>query len=575
MWRTNFSVYLGEENDNDFLGFIVENNLFMIVDIIEFDKEKGRQLVKEIINGIINQEINSLAVFEELLSLKINQANLPLGFSLAAGYLTDSKLYLKTYNDGEVHIKRDRQLAKIISVNKSASGFIKENDLLIFSTKNFNDDLGGIEKIKKFTQSAKPHEIVETLTPELKAGQDSKAIALLINFQKDTVEEVVDNKKSIFSKIKEDFFRLNNYPENYKKKKYTLVFVVVILLVLVWSVGFSYQRRQEAMWQKKITAAKEAVQKKLKEADETAFLDLAQALSLVNEARIEADKLEKNTPKKHQGDVNKIKQLISSEESKLLKKEEKNYEEYYDLAFESKDIEGIKLYLDANLLAILDNKKGVVYSLALDKKSLDKKISSDFKSAKIIARYQNEISSFVPGEGIIKFADGKSKKVIENDKEWGEVIDIKIYNGNIYLLDKGKDQIYKYLVAEGGYSQKQSYFVSGNAIDLSDATSMAIDSAVYIGFSNYVAKYISGVRDEFKTNFPDDKLSLTKVITNKELEKVYVWDKNHEVIYVLAKNGSYEKQIKSSIISKAVDIVVFENSAYLLVGQKIYKIDLD
>ncbi len=573
MFKVNFSVYLGEESEHDFLGFIAENNLFIILDAVDFDKEKGRQFLKNLTSEAMSREMSSLISFEEFLSNIINKASLPVNFSLAAGYLIDSKLYLKTYNDAEIHIKRNSKTARILTGNKSASGFINENDLLIFSTKNFSDDLQGIERIKKFTQHTNPHEIVETLTPQLKASKDNKAIALLISFQKDIGDEI--ENKPIYSKIKEDFFILNNQPGSFKKKKLTLIFLVVIFLILVWSVGFGVQRRLEGQEKKRITIIKETVEKKLKEADETAFLDLTKALSLVNEAKTEADKIDKNLSKKYQKETSEIKQLIFSEESKLLKKEEKNYEEYYDLALESKDIEGTRLYLDSNNLTVLDSKKGAVYSLVLDKKSLEKKISADFKSAKLMAEYQDEVFSFIPGEGIIKFVDGKSKKIIENDKDWKEVIDMKIYNGNIYLLDKGKDEVYKYLVAEGGYSSKQSYFTAESAVGLSDASSMAIDSAVYISFSNYVAKYISGVRDEFKTNFPDDKLAFTKVFTNKDLNKVYIWDKDGGVIYVLSKNGIYEKQIKSSIISKAADFVVFENFAYLLAGQKIYKINLD
>ena len=216
----------------------------------------------------------------------------------------------------------------------------------------------------------------------------------------------------------------------------------------------------------------------------------------------------------------------------------------------------------------------MIYSLSLVKKSLEKVNISDIKLASIIASYEDLIFYYIQGEGIFKITDGKAKKIISNDKAWKEIISMSIYNGNIYVLDKGNDEIYKYLVAEGGYSDKQSYFATGSAVDLAEANSMAIDSAVYVGFSDYVAKYISGTRDEFKTNFPEENISLTKVFTNKQLDKVYAWDKSAGVIYIFDKKGAYEKQIKSSILSKASDFVVFKDSVYALLGAKIYTVGL-
>ena len=586
-----FSVYLGEEKEGNFLGFIAENNLFLFLEA-DFDKEKARQFLKDLSENIHNSSINSLASFETFLTQAIHKINLPLGFSLSAGYLINNIFYLKTFNEGEIYIKRDGQLAKIISDNTSASGYIQENDFLIFANTYFNEILGGVESMKKIFDHKKPAEIIEGLIPEMKGKDDSRAIALLVCFENEQnefieaekTEENYLNKEateplfktnSLINRIKEDFYRLNNLPENYRKKKFTFIFVFIIFIVLIWSVGLGVQRRQENKQLEKIKISRQVIEKKLKQADEEAFLNLTQALSYITEAKTELVTLKKTVSNKHEKEINEIEQLISSTEAKLLKKEEKNFQEFSDLALENKEAQGTKLSLDQDNLLIFDEKTKVGYLLSLTKKSLEKKELPELKTKGLVAYYQDLIFIFVPNEGIYKIEQGKSKRIIENDKDLKEPIDLKVYNGNIYLLDKGKDEVYKYLVAEGGYSSKQSYFVSGSAIDLSDANSMAIDGAVYIDFSNYIAKYTSGIRDEFKTSFPEENISLTRVFTDRDLDKVYAWDKSQGTIYVIAKNGSYEKQINSSIISKATDFVVFENNIYLLVGQKIYKVNVN
>ncbi|MBI3366204.1 hypothetical protein HY041_01075 [Candidatus Roizmanbacteria bacterium] len=104
---------------------------------------------------------------------------------------------------------------------------------------------------------------------------------------------------------------------------------------------------------------------------------------------------------------------------------------------------------------------------------------------------------------------------------------------------------------------------------------MAIDSSVYVGFSDHVFKFTAGVQDEFKTTFPESNIHLSKVFTTKDLEKVYAWDKEKGSLYVLAKNGTYEREVYSSVLKQTNDLVIFANNAYLLSGSKIYVINVE
>lgn len=212
--------------------------------------------------------------------------------------------------------------------------------------------------------------------------------------------------------------------------------------------------------------------------------------------------------------------------------------------------------------------------MSIAKKSLNKNQFSEIKKGQEIARYKDD-SFFLTKEGFYKInTDGKLSKIIERDPEWGTIVDIWIYNGNIYALDSSKDQIYKYLVAENGYSAKTAYF-KGGAAGLKDANSLAIDSSVYVGFTDHVFKFTAGEQEEFKTSFPESNVRLSKVFTTKELEKVYAWNKNAGLLYVLGKNGSYERQLFSSLLKQIDDFVVYQNKAYLLLGPKIYMMSLD
>ncbi|PIZ64996.1 hypothetical protein COY14_03280, partial [Candidatus Roizmanbacteria bacterium CG_4_10_14_0_2_um_filter_36_9] len=142
-------------------------------------------------------------------------------------------------------------------------------------------------------------------------------------------------------------------------------------------------------------------------------------------------------------------------------------------------------------------------------------------------------------------------------------------------LDSKSDEIYKYLVTENGYSDKVSYFNSGQAADLSNATSFVIDSAIYISAGENIYKYLSGDSESFSPKFPEENVSYDDVYTDGDIESVYVLDKAKGSVYVLSKDGTYEKQISSSIFTKSKGIYVYENKIHALSGSVIYSISLE
>jgi hypothetical protein len=148
-----------------------------------------------------------------------------------------------------------------------------------------------------------------------------------------------------------------------------------------------------------------------------------------------------------------------------------------------------------------------------------------------------------------------------------------IFNGNIYLLDRGKDEIWKYMSVESGFGSKSPYFESGQSIDLSQVNSLTIDGSVYLAGDSIMVKYTSGLRDEFKINLPDGNVNMTRIFTGKDLAKVYSWDKGKGTVYIMGKNGDYQEQVNSKILSTGTDFVVYKDFIYVLQGSKIYKIE--
>jgi len=590
MFKQDLGFYLGNEKVDGFSGFVDENNLFLAVEIESgITPDAGRELTTHIREKIKTKSIENLHDFDAFISSVIQEKNLPSGFSFAVGYLKENIFYLKTVNQGKIFIRRESKMALLVEGDQTASGYIKEEDILIFTFERFMKLLGGESALNNEFDHRPVTDLGSEITSELINKDDQGTAALFLKLGK--IEEDSKPSSDFFEKPGNLIsFNLKEYYRKFGQQK-TLTFITVFILgiMLFWSVGLGTSRRINENNQKKINLIMELILQKLSQAEEVAFLNTSSAMQLINDSKEEINKLkneihfsDKSTSATSK-QINELDKLVNDSENKIIKKEDKKFTEFYDLTLDDKNAKGDGLYLWDDNLLIKDKSRGVIYSLSLEKKSLDKSQSSEIKKSTLIALFEENKYFYVPGQGVYqitenkpssaKATEGEVKKLIDNDKDWGKVIDISVFNGNMYLLDQGKDEIWKYVKTEDGFGGKNSYFESGQAIDLSQIYSMSIDGSVYLAGDSVMFKYTSGLRDGFKSNLPDKSVNMNKIFTNKETEKVYGWDKDKETVYIMNKNGDYQEQVNSEKLSTGSDIVVYKNSIFVLQGSKIYKIE--
>ena len=579
MLQKSFSIYLGKEVEEFFSGFIAGENFFIIIKIDNLvSKEKIRENLKDIESDVLNQNIQNLNDFEYYLSSKRREHNLPTEFSYAAGFLNDNKLYLKTSHLGQIFLKKGRDFAKIIEGENKASGIIEHGDFMVFTTSEFTKLLEGEQNLGDIFDHNNPHQILEEITPKLKSQEDKGVVALFLFF--DNAEEVsvvskdeeknIENKTKIlksnevldkFIKLKE--LILTNFKLKFQKRPVTIFIVILLVFFLFWSLVSGYNRNN--------LKSAQLIKEKLKQASDVSDLNLSRSILLLADAKKDLSTLKKKL-NQNSKTVKDLEALIKEYENKILKSEEKNYTEFFDLSLEDKNINILQMYKNEDFVVILDkSQKAFVFSLK--EKSIDSRRSSSITNVISVA-YFNDTIFFLKKDGVYRLSsDEKIKKIISNDK-WGTVVDMAIFGGNIYVLDSDKNDIYKFIPTENSFSEKISYFVKGQSINLEEAKSIVIDGSIFISFSESIVKFTSGLRDGFSTSYPNDNLKLAKIFTDEESDELYAWSKEDGIIYILSKNGSYEGQIKSSILKKAIDFVAFEKSIYLAVGSKIYKIKL-
>lgn len=587
------ALYYGEETPDVFKGSFAEQSIFCVMEAGDgYTSEEGHQALA-LIKDILHEHAgNNLTDVDNKIKQLIREGNLPSRVSVALGILKHDAAYLKTLGNGQIWLKRGSDFAVLIKGNQSATGQLNSEDLLLFTTDTFISTLAAPSSLSSFVENASLSAGVEELSTFMKNKGRSEGIALFTKISKpvhahETQTAIqtapVDQNNTTVAPPTKKKLTLPKLPDfsallqtNKKKKMITLGLVLIIVLILIWSVGFGYKRRMSAQALDKINHTKEIVTQKLDQSDEVAFLNPQRSMVLINEANNEVSLLRKEVGDEYQKEVDTIASLVKEREDQITHKENKKADEFFDLTVDTKNAEGTKMALGKDQLAILDTKNGNIYSLSIEKKSLDKFSVSEAKSAGIPVLDEDSILFFAQGKGLFKINDsGKAVKVMDADKDLGSVTDIKTFNGNLYFLASSQNDIFKYIPTENGYSEKSSYIKSGQGISFKDASSLAIDSSIYIANGDSIMKFTTGNSDEFKTVFPDDGVQINKVITNADIEKVYAWDKAAGVIYILGKNGTYERQVKSSAFAKADDVVVFGTSAYTLEKAKIYKVGLE
>ena len=592
--------YVGKQKENCFIEQFFAGNFYGVVSLDGINDDEGKKLIDFFKQGLLSGSITDLTSFENTISSLILKLNFPVHVGMSIGMHFKDALYLKTVGDGIVYFRRGKEVDVILTGDKIASGFINTYDLAIFTTEKISDVIGTTEDLSAFIRSSKPSEIIEKIHHE-DYGEDEMGFAVLfvefgpvsnsnssLGIQADTVSEfsesvgsvVISENNSLRSNERTNSLEYSNKYSKYLKlitsKKMTIIAALALLIILTWSVVFGHQRRLAAIIDKQVTTATEQVKIKLSEAEDEAFLNIDKSTILITDAKKILEDLKKNVGEGKASEILQIQKLIDEAEKSIMKKEDKDFEQFYDLTLENELATGEMFTKDGELVAILDAKQQTIYTLDVSNKSITEYVDPDVSNAVAVGLFNEDVYFITPSKGVMKFTtQSKVRTIIEADKDWGNIIDMKLFNGNIYLLDSKSDEIYKYLVTENGYSDKVSYFNSGQAANLSNATSFVIDSAVYISAGENIYKYLSGDSESFSPKFPEENVSYDDVYTDGDIESVYVLDKAKGSVYVLSKDGTYEKQISSSIFTKSKGIYVYENKIHALSGSVIYSISLE
>lgn len=585
------------------------NNLFLVVEIAVSEGYEAAPLGKELIDNLSSQfdklSTVNLKNLKNLISFKDNtffDLQIPQGTSLnlVLCALVNNFFYLLVLGQGKAFLKRGEKTAVLLEKEGSGSGVLQENDLLAIASPKFNQTVSF--DVLRSTLNEPFEEIAEDLAPLIHAKENSfGAAAMFLRFNKkeeslkeeeeeeerETLEirrfpRLLSKAKSLIplSRLKPLLALKRKVNQEGGTKKTVLTVAVILTALLFVSIFFGFGNKRRTLQEAKFQEVFENASHKFEEGRALLDLNIPKSRELLKQARkvLESSREEFKKGSKERREIETLLEMVESalkETAKVYKLDQVSL--FFDPIFLKDEALGEEFALYKDGLAILDKKQNTLYFLNLKEKK-GKIIAGGeiLKKGKVVGIHG--LRTYVlTEEGIIETSieEQTSSIKIKKDDEWGEIADLGAYRGNIYLLDK-KGEIIKYLNAEEGFVKK-NYLAPDSKIDLSQATSMAIDGDIWVANANKVLRFSLGQRQEFSLKGVEKNLSSNlSLYTDEECEDIYILDKDQKRIVVLNKEGEYQAQYEWEKLSGASDIVVSEKEGKILVlvEGKIYGINI-
>lgn len=590
MFKSEYALYLGREDNIGVTDFVANNHYFIILEFNhDVPKEATRERVDKLKQGILQGQNMTLEALREIVDKVMVEEEKVEDKSLCVGFIKDDIFYLLTRGKGAIYIKRGNVIEMIVNGDNLATGRVQKGDVYLFASGNFQS-LVTIKDINEYLNYGSPKKIVENITPYLKEKEQQVSIAMYIGFDdvnepiiyesysdlKDTtLRESYPNAVKTFINTSLSFLknRTELNTDRSKSKKLTIIALAILIAIFIWSVVFGYQRRLKDDNNKKLENYRTSISSLIKRAEENSVVNSVESLEDINKAEEQLILFQEFGKDKIKEEVVKYKSLISEAKKKIEKKEEAEAEEVYDLVLINEKASSSRMFFIEGYSVVLDKTLKTVYVIDPEKKSHEDYTNSNIQDSEYVSYYNGSIYLYSKKRGVLKSKNNSEFiEAVPKDDEVKGVKGFWVYNGNIYILATGNDEIYKYLVAEGGYGGKTSYFQLRQSIDLAGANSFSIDSSVYIGFSTNVVKYASGVKESFNLSLPKGSFSFDKIYTNKDVNNVYLLDKTQGTLIVTNKKGDFVKQVVSKVFKNTDDFGATEEFIYALSNNKIYKL---
>jgi len=564
---------VGGEDGEHWSQTYANSPLFVVAEVWgEQAVESGKTFLENIQTRSKTSLPTTLAEFQHFLESCVPE-NPPLAYT--AGLVHEDFLYLTIGRSGRVYVKRGDKTSSLLVKEGSASGRLQVADLVILASEGLAQTITP-EEMTQLLKSGHPREIAEALGPKLHGGVGVPVAAGVIL-------EILPGVKvrsplvlgHFLTNLKTRLDGIKDLVGGRRIKVKPLGLVVVLLVVLLaGSIGWGVRKQQLQTRQKALNLKLIEWSHKYEEGLALVELNPVRSRELLTEVKqaLEIELGQEQTPNSSVTDfLQKVKTGLLS----AYKRTDVALAPFFELELVKAQGEGEALALYEDNLAVYDSRNTAVYLVSLTTKA--SRIVAGSLPAKAIAIHGEEI--YLAADKVVRVSGKRTtpETVLESDAEWGQLQAISAYAGNIYLLDTGKNQIWKYIRTETGYSSRQNYLAADINVDFSTASKILIDASIWITKAGEILKFTQGRQDNFRLQGLDEPLGgQTMIYIDDTTKNLYILDADKKRVVVVDKDGVYQAQYHWQEEAEITDLVVSEalKKMLLLSHGTIYGIDL-
>ena len=583
---------------------------------------RGRQALSELVDSYLEERIDSKTEGERLkdsFTALLDKLKDVKSFSVVISSLQGKVLYIIGQGNIDCFLRRVDKISTLDSTSgQLVSGFLQERDRIFFSTRNLTKYLGDDLKItlelpflrweEEMEAKINAREDLAEDSPEVTEEQDTslRRAGLIIDVEGDEIleditpakemnlrAEEIENKFAykvkigdIFRKIQINkvtyYFIRNILPGSSLREasgKARLVLASILIMVVIAGAGLKFKSFKDQERMSNFVNFMQQAEVDFKEAQNLKTLNAEEAALKLSSAKEMLEKALKINSKDIR--AQELKKQIDEESGNISQKFDGNFSEFLDLSLIKKGFKSQNISLSAGKILSLNTEDSTVVVIDISKKS-QKILSGREKLGEAKVASINGSSAFVysADKGIIRIDTGsqEASSAAKADKDWGKISDIVGFGGNIYLLDKEKNQIWKYMAVASGYPGKRNYLNEGVKVDFSSAARMQIESSIYVlKTGGEILRFTKGEPDHFSIGGLDRGIKDPKsIFTSSDTENLYILDSGNSRLVVLSKTGEYKAQYSGDKFGSATDLVADEigKKVYLLEGSRIWQMDL-
>lgn len=527
------------------------------------------------------------------------------GIEIVCCAFVDGIVYSSAFGGSKILIGRDGALASILESGAdviAASGFPKEADMIVAGTKAFFEKVN-LDNLKKSLVDKNPESAVEELTPLVYEGVEiGTAGAIIIKFEQVAEPEQELGQEKIVQPppvverqgpdLKQKFTGfLSNLAGKLPKRniyikhgiqdeavsqsrKLSLSVGIILLLILTVSIGFGIRQKRVNDLRKEYQGLLIQAMSEVDQAISLASVnpDGSRQLFLDSEQKlIQIQALKAKDPR-----IDELQKKIEDSRAAVLGEYTTEPELFLDLGLLSSGFKGDTISSSGGNIYILDKAGARVVSIAVDtKKSSVVAGPTVIEDPLDLASYEDDVFILFP-DGIYLVGNNKTKVI---EKTWSGDALVYSFAGNLYVLDKAGNTIYRYSGQSGNtFGSQQIWLSASTKADFSGATGWGMNGAVYVLYPNSrILKYSLGSPQSFSVSGVSPEIGhIDALYADPNNQYVYLLDRAGKRVVVIDKNGKYKAQYINDQVSEAINLVISEaeKKIILLTGEKLLSIEI-